>query len=80
MAELVEDGRTGYRFAPGDASDLITKVRTLLGNPGRLARIRQQVRSEFEHKFTAQSKYAALSSLYSEAMHHSELELSALSQ
>jgi glycosyltransferase involved in cell wall biosynthesis len=38
MAELVEEGRGGYRFRPGDAADLARVLRECLTDPHHLAR------------------------------------------
>lgn len=43
MAELVEDGVNGLRFAPGDASSLAAKLRLLLDDPGLLNRLREDI-------------------------------------
>lgn len=36
IPELVDDGRTGYLFAPGDATDLANKMREFLLDPSRV--------------------------------------------
>ncbi len=36
MAELVQEGRTGFRFATGDAADLARVLGELIADPGRL--------------------------------------------
>src|SRR5207248_11750079 len=48
MAELVDDGRTGLLFEPGNAGDLAARADDLLADPGRLARMRQAAREEYE--------------------------------
>lgn len=42
MAELVQDGENGLRFAPGDAADLARVLRRLVEEPGLLARLHAQ--------------------------------------
>ena len=44
MAELVEDGVNGLRFAPGDASSLAVKLRQLVDNPGSISRLREGIK------------------------------------
>ena len=39
MAELVEEGKGGWRFRTGDADDLAEKLGALLLDPGRIARL-----------------------------------------
>jgi glycosyltransferase involved in cell wall biosynthesis len=43
MAELVEDGVNGLRFAPGDASSLAAKLRQLIDQPGLLAQLQEGI-------------------------------------
>jgi len=44
MAELVEDGVNGLRFAPGDASDLAAKLELLINNPDLLSQLQEGIR------------------------------------
>jgi glycosyltransferase involved in cell wall biosynthesis len=39
MAELVEDGRDGWRFRTGDAGDLAAHLARILSDPAVLARL-----------------------------------------
>ncbi|MCP6759819.1 MAG: glycosyltransferase family 4 protein [Fischerella sp. CENA71] len=64
VAELVDSGRTGLHFRPGDANDLITQVEWILANPTKLADMRQEARAEFEAKYTAQKNYQRLMEFY----------------
>ncbi|ARV58405.1 glycosyl transferase family 1 [Nostocales cyanobacterium HT-58-2] len=67
IAELVESGRTGFHFRPGDTEDLIAKVEWALSNPAKLAQMRQEARAEFEAKYTAQKNYEKLIEIYTKA-------------
>jgi glycosyltransferase involved in cell wall biosynthesis len=68
MAEIVEHGRTGLHFEPGNARDLVVKARELAGDPQRLARMRQAARQEYEQKYTAAVNYRALLAIYEHAL------------
>ncbi len=68
MAELVEDGRTGVLFAPGDAAALAAAVDRLLADPEALARMRPACRRAFEAKYTAESNYRQLIAVYERAV------------
>jgi glycosyltransferase involved in cell wall biosynthesis len=68
MAELVEDGRTGLLFTPGDPADLAGKVRRLLADPAALAGMRQTARREYEEKYTAEVNYRQLRAIYEDAL------------
>lgn len=64
VAELVESGRTGLNFRPGDPDDLAVKVEWALTHPAELARMRQEARAEFEAKYTAEQNYQMLMEIY----------------
>jgi glycosyltransferase involved in cell wall biosynthesis len=68
MAELIDHGRTGLLFTPGDSGDLVAKVRELLADPQRLAAMRVECRREFEAKFTADQNVRRLIEIYDAAM------------
>ena len=68
MAELVEDGRTGYQFEPGNAEDLASKIQQLLADPRELAQLRSNARSEYEQKYTAHPNYEMLMEVYERAV------------
>ncbi len=65
---LVEDGRTGRLFRPGDPEDLAAKVEWLLSHPGELARMCKEARAEYEAKYTADRNYQMLMEIYEQAM------------
>ncbi len=68
VAELVEHGRTGLKFRPGDPEDLATQVEWALSHPSELRRMREEVRAEFEAKYTAERNYLALMEIYDAAL------------
>jgi glycosyltransferase involved in cell wall biosynthesis len=68
MAELLDDGRTGLFFSPGDAGDLASKVRWLWDHPGDCARMGIAARTEYEKKYTPERNYELLLEIYSKAM------------
>ena len=68
VAELVEHGRTGLKFRPGDPEDLVTQVEWALSHPAELRRMREEVRAEFEAKYTAERNYRTLMEIYEAAL------------
>jgi glycosyltransferase involved in cell wall biosynthesis len=68
VAELVEHGRTGLKFRPGDPEDLVTQVEWALSHPAELQSMREEVRAEFEAKYTAERNYRALMEIYEAAL------------
>jgi glycosyltransferase involved in cell wall biosynthesis len=66
-ADVVDEGRTGLRFTPGDGADLAAKVRQLLADDTGRLRMRGEVRREFEAKYTGAANYEMLMSIYAKA-------------
>ena len=68
MAAIVDDGRTGLHFRPGDPADLAAKVRQILADPLELARMRRAARLEFDRNFTADANHKSLMAIYEQAL------------
>jgi glycosyltransferase involved in cell wall biosynthesis len=60
MVELVEDGRTGLHFTPGDAVDLATKVEWAWTHPKEMEEMGHAARREYEAKYTGARNYEML--------------------
>jgi glycosyltransferase involved in cell wall biosynthesis len=73
VAELVEHGRTGFKFRPGDPEDLVTQVEWALSHSAELRRMREEVRAEFEAKYTAERNYRALMEIYQAALERNKV-------
>ena len=58
MAELVDDGKTGLLFEPGDSEDLAAKIRWMLKNEDACIAMGKNARKEFEEKYTAERNYS----------------------
>jgi len=67
MAEIVEEGRTGLLFEPGDAEDLAEKVAWAWAHPRELAEMGREARREYEQKYTAEKNYEMLMAIYERA-------------
>jgi glycosyltransferase involved in cell wall biosynthesis len=68
MAEIVDDGRTGLHFAPGDPNDLAEKVAWAWAHPQPLQNMGREARAEFEAKYTAKRNYEMLRNIYQTAI------------
>ena len=68
VAELVDHGRTGLRFRPGDPASLVEQVRWALAHPDEWRAMRGEARRTFEARFTADANHAALLSIYDRAV------------
>lgn len=64
MAEIVEDGRTGLLFEPGNPEDLAAKVEWAWAYPRELAEMGREARREYEEKYTAERNYERLMAIY----------------
>lgn len=67
MAEIVDDGRNGLRFAPGDPDALAAIVRRLFADPAAAMRMRPAARQTFERNFSADANHDALMEIYARA-------------
>ncbi len=68
ITELIDHKRTGMHFRPSDPTDLATQVEWLLAHPEELSQMRQEARSEFEAKYTAEGNYKRLMEIYHSVM------------
>jgi len=64
IAEIVEHGRTGLHFRPGDCEDLACQLDWALSNPAKLVEMGHEARAEFEAKYTAEDNYKRLIEIY----------------
>lgn len=64
MAEIVEDGRTGLLFEPGNAEDFARKIKWMLDNEDACIQMGRNARAEFEAKYTAERNYKILMNIY----------------
>jgi glycosyltransferase involved in cell wall biosynthesis len=68
MAEIVDDGRTGLHFTPGDAEDLAAKVEWAWNHPEEMEVMGRNARAEYEAKYTAERNYRILLRIYETAI------------
>lgn len=68
MADLIDHGRTGLLFNPGDAEDLAAQVRRMLANPEALAAMRLEARREYEAKYTGLANHRQMMAVYQQAI------------
>jgi len=68
MKEIVEDGRTGLHFAPGDGRDLAEKLEWAWNHPERMRQMGREARQEYERKYTAEKNYPLLMQIYERAI------------
>lgn len=66
-AELVEDGRTGILFKPGDSEDLAAKIKWACQNSARLEEMGSAARAKFVSQYGAEANLAKLLRIYNRA-------------
>jgi glycosyltransferase involved in cell wall biosynthesis len=64
IEEIVEDGRTGLLFSPGDAEDLARKVQWAWTHEKEMRAMGKEGRREYETKYTAERNYQMLVDIY----------------
>jgi glycosyltransferase involved in cell wall biosynthesis len=67
ISEIVENGRTGIHFQPGNASDLASKVEWAMEHSHEIRQMRLEARAEFESHYTAANNYQRLLEIYAKA-------------
>ncbi len=64
ISELVDHGRTGLQFEPGNVVSLVQQVQWALAHPDEWQAMRRRVRRHFETHFTADANYSRLLQIY----------------
>jgi len=72
IQEIVDEGRTGLHFRPGDSLDLAEKVDWAWAHPERMKEMSRQARAEFEAKYTRERNYELLMEIYERAIANHE--------
>lgn len=67
MADIIEDGKTGLLFNPGDADDLAEKAKWLQNNPQQARLLGDNARKTFLENYTTEKNYQALMAIYQDA-------------
>jgi glycosyltransferase involved in cell wall biosynthesis len=68
MGEMIEDGRTGLLFKPGDVEDLADKVKWAWDNPHKVYEMGLAARKVYEKEYSAERNYQILMDVYSQAI------------
>ena len=68
LADLVEDGKTGLLFNPGDPVDLAAKLQWAQSHPTDMRRMGRAARTRYEHELTSAQNARQLENIYLEAM------------
>lgn len=68
LAELVEHGKTGLLFEPGDAQDLARTLRWAHEHPQQMAQMGEHARARYESHYTPDINYRQLMTIYRSAI------------
>ena len=70
LGELVEDGRTGLHFRPGDAGDLAAKVKWMRAHRWQTEAMGRAARARYAAQFSPERNYEILKTIYQTAVKH----------
>jgi glycosyltransferase involved in cell wall biosynthesis len=65
--EIVENGKTGLHFTPGNAMDLASKVEWAWTHKTEMEAMGRAARAEYQAKYTAERNYQLLIEVYRQA-------------
>jgi glycosyltransferase involved in cell wall biosynthesis len=68
LAEIVDDGRTGLLFEPGNPAELADRIRWAQAHPQEMARMGEAARAEYEAKYNPEENVGQLTGVYRRAM------------
>lgn len=68
IEEIIDDGKTGLHFTPGDADDLAEKVTWAWEHSSDVEAMGKAGRRTYEDRYTADNNYTLLMGIYREAM------------
>ena len=68
MEEIIEDGITGRLFFPGDADAMRQAVTWVFSHPDQMSTMRLRARAAFDRKYTAETNYARMMTIYETAL------------
>jgi glycosyltransferase involved in cell wall biosynthesis len=71
IATLIQDQRTGLHFKPGDATDLVVKVKWMVQHPELCKQMRFAARTTYEQQFTPSQNYRLLRTIYEDTVTNS---------
>jgi len=65
---LVEDGKNGFLFEPGNAHDLTEKIEYLHKDPNKILEMGKYARKCAEKKYISEKHYSRLIAIYKKAI------------
>jgi glycosyltransferase involved in cell wall biosynthesis len=68
LPDIVEEGKTGLLFEPGNSEDLANKMRWAVTHPQEMAAMGLEARLRYESRYTAERNYEQLLTVYRSAI------------
>lgn len=68
LSDIVQEGRTGLLFTPGDPRDLAAKISWANSHPGKMLQMGRAARLEYEAKYTPERNLGMLMGIYKDAI------------
>lgn len=68
ISTLIDDGRTGFLFPPGNSAELAARIDSVLARPDVTVKMRRAARRTFEQLYTAERNYGRLMQIYEAAI------------
>lgn len=68
ISEIVEDGKTGFKFIPGNIESLKNTIQKALSNETKLIEMRSTTRDVFDKKYSKKISYDILMKIYNKAL------------
>ena len=72
--EIIESGKTGFHFNPGDAVDLASRVEWMWTHQKEAELMGRAARAEYEEKYTAERNHELLMNIYGTVLNRRALE------
>ncbi len=67
LNEIVQEGKTGYKFSAGDIDSLASSLHSILSDPDTLQSMRKTVRQVFLEQYTAERNLVRTQKIYEQA-------------
>ena len=74
MSEIIEHGKTGLLFEPGNSNELVKKIESLLEKAQLYKQMRINARNVYLEKYTSELNYKLLINIYEEALGDGKLQ------
>jgi len=75
LEEVVQEGKTGLKFTPGDEDDLAEKVNDLISDESLLSKMKANAQELFKNNYTADANFKMLMAIYQQVIEENKREV-----